>query len=337
MKKNATFMPESMSVPDFLESASGPVAIPMTNDYLFRALLQYNNKVLKGLICSLLHLEPEQIHSAVITNPIEIGMAIDEKTFILDVKIILNDNIVINLEMQVFNEYNWPERSLSYLCRAFSTLNSGQDYNEVKPVIQIGLLDFTLFPQHPEFYATYQFLNAKNHAVYSDKLRLSVVDLTHTDLATEEDRRYHIDKWAALFKATTWEEIKMHAQKDEYILEASNTIYRLSQDENIRLQCEAREDYYRRQRSVQHYIEKQTEQLAEKDSLIAKKEADLKERDSLIAGLDSALKERDSLIARREADLKERDSLIAKKEADLRERDSLIAKLQAEIQNMQGN
>ena len=38
----------------------------------------------------------------------------------------------------------------------------------------------------------------------SDKLSISVVDLTRIDLATEEDLRYEIDKWAKLFKATTW-------------------------------------------------------------------------------------------------------------------------------------
>ena len=30
----------------------------------------------------------------------------------------------------------------------------------------------------------------------SDKLRLSVLDLTHTDLATEEDKKYQLDYWA---------------------------------------------------------------------------------------------------------------------------------------------
>ena len=99
----------------------------------------------------------------------------------------------------------------------------------------------------------------------------------------------------------------MHAQKDEYIEEAANTIYRLSQDEKVRLQCEAREDYYRRQRSVQHYIEEQAEQIMEKDSRIA------------------------------DLDLRERDSLIAEKEADLKKRDSLIAKLQAELALMKGS
>ena len=309
MENYDTTMSNSLSLSDFLSSATGPIAIRMTNDYLFRALLQHSNKTLRSLICALLHLEPEQIQSAVIANPIELGSAIDEKTFILDVKVILNDNVVLNLEMQVINEYNWPERSLSYLCRAFSNLNPGEDYHKVKSVIQIGLLDFTLFPKHPEFYATYQLLNIKNHTIYSDKLRLSVLDLSHMELATEEDRRYHIDKWAAFFKATTWEEIKMHAQKDKYIREASDTIYQLTQNENIRLQCEAREDYYRRQRSVQHYIEEQAERLAEQNSLIA--------------DLDTAIKER--------------DSVIAEKEADLRTKDSVIAELQAELNRLKGN
>ncbi len=53
----------TMSAPNFLEDATGPVTIRLTNDYLFRALLQRNNKALKGLVCSLLHLEPAQIQS----------------------------------------------------------------------------------------------------------------------------------------------------------------------------------------------------------------------------------------------------------------------------------
>lgn len=351
MEKHDTTLTTIPPISDFLRSATGPIAIPMTNDYLFRAMLQRSNKVLRGLICSLLHLEPGQIQSAVITNPIELGAAIDEKTFILDVKIILNNKVIINLEMQVVNEYNWPERSLSYLCRAFNNLNPGEDYHKVKSVVQIGLLDFTLFPKHPEFYATYQFQNIKNHMVYSDKLRLSVVDLTHMELATEEDRQYHIDKWAALFKATTWEEIKMYAQKDEYLQEASDTIYQLSQNENIRLQCEAREEYYRRQRSVQHYIEEQAEQLSEKNSLIAdldtalkernsiiaERESELKVKDSVIAEKEADLKVKDSVIAEREADLKVKDSLIAEREADLKARDSVIAELRAELERLKQN
>ncbi len=264
---------------------SGPLIIPMTNDYLFRALLQHNNAVLKGLICSLLHLLPEKVYSVEITNPIVLGTAINDKTFILDIKISLNDNNVINLELQVINQHNWVERSLSYLCRAFDSLLIGDSYLEVKPVTQIGLLNFTLFPEHPEFYATYQLLNVKDYSLYSDKLRLSVLDLTRIDLATEEDRSCQLDCWARFFKATTWEELHMLAQNNETIGEAASTVYKLTQEERIRMECEAREDYYRTQRDMQLMMKRSTEKLekltAENEVLSNENEALSNENDRL--------------------------------------------------------
>ena len=102
-------------------------------------------------------------------------------------------SFTIDLYFYYINQYNWVERSLSYLCRNFDHLKSGGEYEDVSPVVQIGILNFTLFKDHPEFYATYQLLSVKNHAIYSDKLRLSVLDLTHIDMATEEDKFYQID------------------------------------------------------------------------------------------------------------------------------------------------
>lgn len=49
------------------------------------------------------------------------------KEFILDINIMLNDDTLINLEMQVASEYNWSERSLSYLCRAYDQLHRGKN------------------------------------------------------------------------------------------------------------------------------------------------------------------------------------------------------------------
>jgi hypothetical protein len=102
-----------------------------------------------------------------------------------------------------------------------------------------------------------------------------VLDLTNIDLATEEDKSYNIDKWASLFKAQTWEEIKMLAEKNESIDEAATTLYQLSADEKIRLQCEAREKYERDQRSVQHMLEKLQKENAEQKKEIVKLRAEL--------------------------------------------------------------
>lgn len=200
--------------------------------------------------------------------------------------------------MQVINEHNWSERSLSYLCRAFDNLNCGDEYSNVKAAIHIGFLDFTLFPECPEFYSTNMLLNVKNHKIYSDKFRLSVLDLTHIELATEEDKRFHIDYWASLFKATTWEEIKMLAQKDAIIEEASDTIYHLTQEEQIRQQCEARADFLYWQRRRERYIQELEEELAQKDALLA---TTIAEKDAAIMEKDATIAEKDALIAKLQA------------------------------------
>ena len=95
--------------------------------------------------------------------------------------------------MQVANKMNWQNRSLVYLCRSYDQLDHGQKYDAIQPVIHIGFLDYTLFKESPEFYATYKLINIKNHKIYSDSFTLSVVDLSRIDLATDEDRKYKID------------------------------------------------------------------------------------------------------------------------------------------------
>lgn len=51
-----------------LQDAHGNIPYSMTNDHMFRAVLQSSNKVLRGLICSLLHLSVAEV-SSVETTP----------------------------------------------------------------------------------------------------------------------------------------------------------------------------------------------------------------------------------------------------------------------------
>ncbi len=113
----------------------------------------------------------------------------------------------MNLEMQVRNQGNWVPRSISYLCREWDRIHKGDDYTTAPNAYHIGFLDFTLFEDHPEFYATYRLRNINDGYTYSNKFTLSVVELNHINKATDEDRKYGIDKWARLFKVTTWERL----------------------------------------------------------------------------------------------------------------------------------
>lgn len=82
-----------------------------------------------------------------------------------------------------------------------------------------------------------------------------------------------IDRWASLFKGKTWAELSRLTENNEYLKEATETIDQLSPEEEIRQQCEAREDYYRRMRGIGRTLAKQTKELKEKDAIIAEKDA----------------------------------------------------------------
>lgn len=229
---------------------SGKLRYTLTNDYLFHIVFQRNTKILRGLLCSLLNLSDDEIVDIYLENPIEPGEKVDDKTVILDLLITLNYNRKINIEMQLLNRNDWPERSLIYLCRSFNNLTSGQDYIDVMPTIHIGILDFTLFPEYPEFYARYAMKNIKNDNIYSDKLLLNVLDLNQTHLATEEDIQSGLAYWARLFKTETWEDLQMLASEYRDFEDIPDTMQKALEDKKIRLQCEARERYERDRTSL---------------------------------------------------------------------------------------
>lgn len=226
------------------ELLTGELPYKLTNDFMFKALLQENEKALRGLLCALLNMKGEEIASVILTNPMEYGKEIEAKELILDIKLILNNQQIINIEMQVADLGNWEERSLTYLCRAFDQLNVGEDYKKVKKTIHIGILDFTPTNFPEEFYSEYVFYNKKTAHVYSDKIGIYVLQLSQLGNPEDAERMPELYNWAQLFKAKTWEEIQMLAQKSEEIKESVVTLKQLTADEKMKMRMEARERYH---------------------------------------------------------------------------------------------
>ena len=267
------------------------IRYPLKNDYMFRAVFQSRPKALQGLCRSLLRLSPSDSLHIDLKNPIQLGAAIDNKEFVLDLALTINNSLYLNLEMQLYNDGYWPERSLSYTCRSFDNLNRGAQYKDVLPVLHIGFLDFTLFPEHPEFVAEYKMMNTNpvHHNIFSDKFRISVVDLTQIERATEEDKQYDIDLWARVLTATTWEEIDMLAKDNEYLRETSNAMYELDQDRLIRQQCQAREDFLYWERIKENRNKRVEAELANAKAELANKNAELEQQKAELAKLRALL------------------------------------------------
>lgn len=276
---------QARPLPPGYETATGIIRYGLTNDFMFRAVLEANPIALKGLICSMLHLDLTDVQSVVIQNPFEFGDTVTSKDSILDIKVLMNDQTYINLEMQLLREDFWPERSLSYLCHSFLNLKEGESYNNVRPAIHIGFLDFDLFPDEPEFYATYHLANDITHRIYTGKFALSVLSLKRIELATENDKLFGIDYWAKLFKATTWEELRMIAENNPTLQEAAKTVYKMSDDERIQQLCFAREEHYRILSGYQDALAEAQAALNEKNSILAEKDAYIAELEAKIKQL----------------------------------------------------
>lgn len=107
----------------------------------------------------------------------------------------------------------------------------------------------------------------------------------------------------------------MLAAQNEYLREASETIFRFNTDERIRKQCQDREEYYQDLHNYEREIERMKahleETIAEKDTVISEKDAAISEKD---AALDALVADN----ARKDAIIKE---LLAEKEALMRRDD----------------
>ena len=80
----------------------------------------------------------------------------------------------------------------------------------------------------------------------------------------------------------------MLSQNNEYLKEASETVYHLTQEEKVRLQCQTREDYYYRMKGIQEKFEHYKAEKIQSDDEIAdlkqqiaalKKELEVKSRE----------------------------------------------------------
>lgn len=296
---------------------SGKLPYRLTNDYLFRAVFQTRPKALEGLCRAILRLRPEDTLVVTLQNPIELGKRIDNKEFILDLAVIINNTLFLNMEMQVYRDEFWKDRSLSYACRSFDSLKHGDSYGQVLPVVHVGFLNYSLFPNYPEFFATYQVTNTSNpdySYIYSDKLRISVVDLTQIERATKEDKAYGIDLWARVFTATTWEEIEVLAQNNEYLKEAVSGVRQLTEDEKIRQQCQAREDFAYWERIRNARMKELGDTLEQAKDNLQQMQNELQQTQGELQQTQSELQQANEAIAQKDAELTKALARIAELE-----------------------
>jgi predicted transposase/invertase (TIGR01784 family) len=177
----------------------------LTNDVLFKMLFVQYPKLLERLVAGLLAVPIESIGEIKVRNTDMPPEVLGGKFCRLDLAMTVAGQLV-DLEIQVNKDEDYPERTLYYWAREYSSaLPEGEDYSKLPRTIVISIVAFQLF-DCKEFHSEFRPLEVTRGTLLTDRMSLHYFELIK--LPEVIDANDELNLWLALFKATTEEELK---------------------------------------------------------------------------------------------------------------------------------
>ena len=177
------------------------------SDVLFKMLFVKHPELLKRLVSVLLGIPLESIKEFQTINtempPEEIG----KKFCRLDINMIIDDKRV-NIEIQIEDEGNYPERSMFHWAKMFtSSLPSGDNYSLLPKAIVISILGFNQF-DCKEVHSEFAPMEINRREILSDKQRYHFFELPKLPGIDSINLESEKDLWLSLFNSETEEELE---------------------------------------------------------------------------------------------------------------------------------
>jgi predicted transposase/invertase (TIGR01784 family) len=283
----------------------------LKNDALFKMLFVKYPDLLKWLVAELLEMDYGSIEQFDITNPEMLPETMGDKFCRLDINMMV-DGKRVDLEIQVRDEGDYPERSLFYWARDYSTaLAEGDDYSLLPRTIIISIVNFTLFGC-TEFYSEFQALEVTRHIPLTDKMSLHYYELPK--LPALENTGHGKELWLTLFKAETEEEIAKIEALEVPIMNQALGAYR-----HVSASPEFRE--IERLRSKARHDEAQALKNAEKRGAETEREKWESEREKWQV-----------VVASKDAEVAAKDAEVTAKDAENETLRKQLAELQARLE-----
>lgn len=235
------------------------------NDTLFKMLFVKHPDLLKKLVAAILKIPVESIENFAVRNPEMPPESLGDKFCRLDINMDV-DGQRVDLEIQQQKEGgDFPERSLYYWAREYSTaLFESAKYGVLPRTIVISIIGFNLFSCE-EYHSEFQALELTRHTPLTDKFVMHYFELPKIPKTVTVDNT--LELWLSLFKAETEEELEEIANMGVSEMKEAVKVYH-----QITVTPEFRE---REREKWQSVVIEKDKTLAEKDALIAELQAKL--------------------------------------------------------------
>ncbi|MBS7148571.1 MAG: PD-(D/E)XK nuclease family transposase [Intestinibacter bartlettii] len=157
---------------------------------------------------------------------------IEDKFSRLDVKATTSNNEIINIEIQLKNEYNMIKRSLYYWSKLYSEqLNEGEDYSLLKRTICINILNFKYLKTRM-FHSVYRMKEIHTNEELSDIQEIHFIEIPK--LEDGSDEKDMLVAWIEFLKNPESEKVRSLEMSVDEIREAKDELIKMSNDDTQR-------------------------------------------------------------------------------------------------------
>lgn len=221
------------------------------NDYFFKRLMgddKRSDLTLRFLNLILNRTEENAFKKVEFLNPEYNPLTKDGKLAILDIKASVDDKAFVNieLELQVSRQNYMPKRSMFYISRMFSEqMVKGQDYETLKPVIGINLLDFSLFDDIDTWHNVARFKLDNTDKILTDCITMHFLELPKLKYSDIKKVK-RLEAWGAYFSGRcSKEELEVLLMNEPLLQKAVSFERAFLNDDKMYREYQQREDAIR--------------------------------------------------------------------------------------------
>ena len=174
---------------------------------------------------------------------------IEDKCSRLDVKAVTSKNEIINIEIQLKNEYNMIQRSLYYWSKLYEEqLEEGDRYDKLCRTVCINILDFK-YLKNDRFHNGYRLKEIETNEELTDLEEIHFIEIPKLKkINSEKDIVDVLEGWVEFLRDPESEVVRKLEMTNKEIREAKDELYRLSMDEKERAL------YFIREKSIRDEI-----------------------------------------------------------------------------------
>jgi len=202
-------------------------------DFVFKNI--FGSEKHPNILISFLNatLKPKDLITAVEIKNTDLNKGyIEDKFSRLDVKATTSNNEIINIEIQLKNEYNMIKRSLFYWSKLYSDqLNEGEDYSVLKRTICINILNFKYLKTR-KFHSGYRLKEIYSNEELTDVAEIHFIEIPKLEEGTDE--KDMLVAWIEFLKNPESEKVRSLEMSIDEIREAKDELIRMSNDDTQR-------------------------------------------------------------------------------------------------------